>query len=435
MPRDSDPNADLPPSLRRRLTARRPTALVSYAQNAEDIRLARVFDLDAPGFYVDVGAGDPIEWSVTKLFYDRGWSGINIEPGPRFSRLEEERPRDVNLRIAVSLVEGPREFWVSSTHWGLSTLNRPPETDIPNGCILERVTVPSHPLSRIFEANACGREIDFLTIDVEGAEREVLQSMDFATTRPTVVVVESLTPLTYEPSHLDSESILFSADYVLAAFDGVNRFYVPADRRDLIQELSYPVSALDLFRRHDDMRDLLSPAKAVAATNHSRLGRSVNTPSGTTVLVEREIRLLDIYERRPLFRASVEASIGLGAFLTSLTRRILRRPERIERNTQTGNPLRDGATTGSEGSSRTFGCGCAETKRSHASTYPSTTRTTPVRPSILWYRKSSPSDSSSTPTFNASQSCSRVHRTPSPGSWRLGPRAKSKESSGSGATS
>ena len=170
MSRNSDHIADLPPSLRHRLTAQRPAPLVSYAQNAEDIRLARVFDLEAPGFYVDVGAGDPIDCSVTKLFYDHGWSGVNIEPGPRSALLEEGRPRDVNLRIAVSRVEGPREFWVSSRYWGLSTLHPPPPSGLPSGCSLERVTVESQPLWRILEANAHSREIDFMMIDVEGAE-------------------------------------------------------------------------------------------------------------------------------------------------------------------------------------------------------------------------------------------------------------------------
>ena len=75
--------------------------IISYAQNAEDVRLARLFD-SSSGFYVDIGAGDPTEFSVTKHFYDRGWSGINVEPGPAFERLEQQRPRDVNLRLAVA---------------------------------------------------------------------------------------------------------------------------------------------------------------------------------------------------------------------------------------------------------------------------------------------------------------------------------------------
>jgi hypothetical protein len=56
--------------------------LVSYAQNREDILLRAFFDPKEVGFYVDVGAYDPDDDSVTRLFYDRGWRGINIEPQP-----------------------------------------------------------------------------------------------------------------------------------------------------------------------------------------------------------------------------------------------------------------------------------------------------------------------------------------------------------------
>src|SRR5688572_4513997 len=52
--------------------------ITSFAQNGEDVRLWRIFANQGPGFYVDVGAGDPTADSVTRLFYDSGWTGINI---------------------------------------------------------------------------------------------------------------------------------------------------------------------------------------------------------------------------------------------------------------------------------------------------------------------------------------------------------------------
>ena len=52
--------------------------MVSYAQNFEDVMLARLFAGRKAGFYVDVGAADPINLSVTKWFYEQGWNGINI---------------------------------------------------------------------------------------------------------------------------------------------------------------------------------------------------------------------------------------------------------------------------------------------------------------------------------------------------------------------
>ena len=80
--------------------------ITSYAQNFEDVMLSRAFP-GASGFYVDVGANDPDIDNVSRTFYERGWSGINLEPlGPQFELLKQRRPRDVNLQIAVGEAEG-----------------------------------------------------------------------------------------------------------------------------------------------------------------------------------------------------------------------------------------------------------------------------------------------------------------------------------------
>lgn len=75
--------------------------MISYSQNFEDVILNRFFKNTNIGFYVDVGAHDPIIDSVTKHFYDKGWSGINIEPvNLAFKKLQAERKRDINLLIS-----------------------------------------------------------------------------------------------------------------------------------------------------------------------------------------------------------------------------------------------------------------------------------------------------------------------------------------------
>jgi hypothetical protein len=80
---------------------------ISYAQNFGDVLLWRALKHVENGFYIDVGASDPKEDSVIKAFYDFGWSGINIEPVVRFyKKLQNHRPRDLNLNCAVSSKAG-----------------------------------------------------------------------------------------------------------------------------------------------------------------------------------------------------------------------------------------------------------------------------------------------------------------------------------------
>ena len=82
--------------------------VISYAQNFEDVMLWRALRDIPQGFYVDVGANDPVIDSVTRWFYQQGWHGINIEPVPHWhQRLQADRPLDINLQMAVSTTTGP----------------------------------------------------------------------------------------------------------------------------------------------------------------------------------------------------------------------------------------------------------------------------------------------------------------------------------------
>ena len=83
--------------------------ITSYAQNFEDVMLARAFP-GASGFYVDVGANDPDIDNVTRVFYERGWSGINIEPlSVNSEEIRKKRPRDINLEMVVGEQEGDQD--------------------------------------------------------------------------------------------------------------------------------------------------------------------------------------------------------------------------------------------------------------------------------------------------------------------------------------
>lgn len=222
--------------------------IVSYSQNAEDIRLWRVFRAIENGFYVDIGAADPYVDSVTHLFYENGWSGINVEPSPCFDAIHEARTRDVNLRIAIGESEGMVPFFLTYPYLGLSTFDPSTHDGLQQAIDrTEEVVVPQRRLESILREHAVGRTIHFLKVDVEGAEPKVLASSDWASFRPIVVIVEAIESWSTTSTHEHWESILLEAGYRFAAFDGINRFYVDRDHDHLISALAYPISALDRF--------------------------------------------------------------------------------------------------------------------------------------------------------------------------------------------
>jgi FkbM family methyltransferase len=219
--------------------------MISYAQNFEDVMLERVFRGQSQGFYVDVGAWHPIVDSVTAHFYAKGWSGINVEPEPfAFSQVAEARPRDVNLDVALGDAAGEKTFYLAS---GCSSFVREyAERWLGPGSEVAQVPVRVTTLGEVCRQYA--REpIDFLKIDVEGWEREVIAGGDWERFRPRVVLVEATVPNTSAPAHESFEQLLAGAGYVFVYFDGLNRFYVREEDRDLKVHFRTPPNVFDAF--------------------------------------------------------------------------------------------------------------------------------------------------------------------------------------------
>ncbi|MFG2091596.1 FkbM family methyltransferase [Spirillospora sp. NPDC048824] len=229
--------------------------LISYAGNAEDVVLIRAFAGHRNGFFVDVGAGEPVSGSLTKnLVDDLGWRGINVEPLPeRHARLQQARPGDVNLRLAVGdeagaatifrVVPGPG----MTGGGGLSTLRRDVlKGHLADGWRHEELGVDVVTLEAILSPHA-EPGFDLLKVDVEGVEAAVLRSADLRAWRPRVIVVEATVPLTTRPSHHEWEPHVLGAGYRLALFDGLNRFYARDDEADLHERLAVPANVLDNY--------------------------------------------------------------------------------------------------------------------------------------------------------------------------------------------
>jgi FkbM family methyltransferase len=218
---------------------------VSFAQHGEDVVLHRVFGQQREGFWIDVGANDPVVDSVTHAFSLRGWSGINVEPQQAlFSRLQAARPRDVNLQVAVSDRAGTLEFHEFPAAHGRATANDALVQQYREaGQALHKRSVPCVTLKALCEQHVGARTIDFLKIDVEGLELEVIRGGDFTKFRPRVLVIECGVAL--EAWH----ALVLSLDYVLALDDGLNRFYVRAEERALLEPLRWPANVTDRWIR------------------------------------------------------------------------------------------------------------------------------------------------------------------------------------------
>lgn len=243
---------------------------ISYAQNYEDLLLWRVFGGMATGTYVDVGAQDPVEDSVTKAFYDSGWHGMNLEPVAHwYDALLLARPRDINLAVAASDHDGTSTFYdVVGT--GLSTT----DAAIADGHREAGLTVVGRRVATSTLDSLLARHglhtVHFLKIDCEGAEARVLQGLGLVDVRPWVILVEANRPNSREKSHGEWEPRLLAKNYVFAHDDGLNRYYVAAEHTPLVSLLAVPPNVFDDFVRLADHR---AHANFAAATREvKRLG-------------------------------------------------------------------------------------------------------------------------------------------------------------------
>ena len=200
---------------------------LSYSQNLEDYHLSLAFAGQATGTYIDIGAGHPLADNVSFWFYERGWQGVVVEPQSNLAALYPRlRPRDVVVAGLIGRENGEADFHVVDRLHGLSTTKEAvARATQAFGVDYQTMRTPTMTLAKLCESHdLC--TIDFLKIDVEGAEGDVLFGGDWERFRPKVVVAEAVAPMTSEPSWQEWEPFLIAQRYRFALFDTLNRFYV-----------------------------------------------------------------------------------------------------------------------------------------------------------------------------------------------------------------
>ena len=300
--------------------------MISYSQNGEDVILRRIFGDKKDGFYIDIGASHPEFLSVTKHFYDQGWCGLNVDPLKKSITLfTKDRPRDLNLNLAIDCENGSREFFEITDYPELSTFSAEAAANLSVG----GYNVISYPVNTITGDKLFSEyvryPVDFMKIDVEGRENEVIRSIDFYRYRPKVLVIEATIPNSPFPGWHDLksifsfekwESMLLGSGYILAYFDGLNRFYVSEESRQFLDCFQVGLCIWDDYVIHPQV-------KRIAELEWHCARREEQIESLTAVLKESEsdraARLEQIHELTRLLKESESDRAARGDQIQTLT--------------------------------------------------------------------------------------------------------------------
>lgn len=215
--------------------------LVSFAQCKQDIILAQALNDIAPDniFWIDVGANDPVDLSVTLYFYLKGGHGINIEPQPMYQkRYALLRERDINLMVGIGEAEGKLLLYGSGPYATMKSKYAEGE-----GVSVEVIT-----LTKVFQDYVPeNQEVHFLKLDVEDFECECIMGLDLSCYKPWIICTECNLP----DSYVSYEPKLLKYGYRFVYYDGLNRYYVLGEHTEII-------SKFDDMHRLDEFYEIVS---------------------------------------------------------------------------------------------------------------------------------------------------------------------------------
>lgn len=204
--------------------------IISYSFEGEDIVLNNIFEGQKKGFYVDIGANHPSKFSNTYLFYKKGWRGINIDATPGSMKLFNIfRKRDINLEVPVSNNKEPLKYYI---------FDEPGINSFSEQISIEREKITNYKIIKTIELKPCSIKtimdmhlpkntaIDFMSVDVEGFDFNVLQSNDWNKYKPRVIVVEQMLGSCKSIKESEIYNFLKNLQYALVNKTGNSCFYI-----------------------------------------------------------------------------------------------------------------------------------------------------------------------------------------------------------------
>lgn len=197
----------------------------SFSQSGEDMLLNTIFAGIKHGFYVDVGANDPFIQSNTQHFYSKGWRGINIDPNDEcIRRLNQVRNRDTNIKALISDTNSELNYYYYKNPLYNGCINNP---EIPSE-ILHIEKIKSRTLNSVLQQHNC-INIDFLSIDTEGHELNVLRSLDLDKIRPKIILIESFNMDVITDIISEASLYLKRKNYVYLSRTVTNTLYISSE--------------------------------------------------------------------------------------------------------------------------------------------------------------------------------------------------------------
>ena len=168
----------------------------SFGQSGEDIIVWGELGDIKKGFYVDIGAYHPKQFSNSYLFYKKGWKGIVIEPNPELMRLHEAvRPTDVHLNIAIGENESVMDYIMLNDPASNTFVEKEAIESVEKAGrkILGKRPVAVLPLRKVlYQYLPKGKTVDLLSVDTEGMDLQVLQSNDWDKYQPRLIICEDM---------------------------------------------------------------------------------------------------------------------------------------------------------------------------------------------------------------------------------------------------